>query len=292
MILVFGSILQVIHINSLENGVKCRTKFSPDYNNSVGGRGALQALSAAKTGAKTALIGRMGDDELAKHILLRLRKHGVITSGVSKAEKTQTGTVVFIESEGRKIIGLGASQKASAEQMPPDIISERNIVMVQTELDAKQNSIVLKTAKEQGAMTILNVSPQINITEEDLQNTDWLIAISRIKDDLPDLTPYKNLNVIFLNPGGGCELKLKGAPATQIPKVQMEGIEWIHPEGSEDTFCGTFAAGLYAKQKMDKVILRALIASAIAASRKGAYDAIPYIDEVNSQLKALSEAKG
>ena len=82
---------------------------------------------------------------------------------------------------------------------------------------------------------------------------------------------------------------MKGT-STPLPKVKLDGLDWSHPEAYEDAFCGTFVAGLYAGLKLDKVILRAHIASALTASKPGGYDTIPYSDAVEECLKTLSEA--
>ena len=294
MIFVFGSILQVIRVETDAAQKYEHFEFTRHYKYSVGGKGGLQALAAAKAGAKTAVVSRTGDDELAKHILLRLRKHGVITSGVAKAEKLQTGTAIRLEHENRTIIALGASAHATADQIPEDVLTDKHIVLLQTELDPAENSKILELAKEKGATTILNISPRFEISENDIANLDYAIMSSKHKEKWKALSGAiaKNgqLKTIFISHEGAIELQIKGT-TTPLPKANLEDLNWEAPEAYEDSFCGTFAANLFAGQPLDKAILKAHIASALTASNPGGYSAIPYSDAVEECLKTLSEAK-
>ncbi len=292
MIYVFGSILQIIRVETDATQKYEQFEFTKHYKNSVGGKGGLQALAAAKAGAKTAIVSKTGDDELAKHILLRLRKHGVITSGVAKTEKIQTGTAIRLEHENRTIIALGASAKATAEQIPEEVINEDSIILLQTELDTAENSKILKMAKEKGATTILNISPRFEVTEEDIANLDYAILSIKHKDKWTNLSDQiarnSQLTTIFISPKGDIEIQIKGT-TSPLPKANLENLDWAYPEGYEDAFCGSFAAGLATDQPLDKTILKAHIAAAPTASSAGGYASIPYSDTVEECLKTLTE---
>ena len=96
---------------------------------------------------------------------------------------------------------------------------------------------------------------------------------------------------IYISPDGKTELQVKGGVPASIPKAKLESLTWEYPEGYEDAFCGTFAAGLFASQPLDKVILKAHIAAALTASKAGGYDAIPYIDEVDQCVDSIVEQR-
>ncbi len=290
MIFVFGAILQYIEIGKIGTAHVSKTSFASQYHNSIAGKAALQSLVAAKAEAKVNLIGKMGDDELAKHILLRLRTHGVTTSGVAKIEKMQTGTSILFKEENKTITALSASALASAEQIPEDVLNERSIILLQNELGAFQNSILLERARKVGATAILNFSPKTEISNDDLQKLNYVIAPKENKSALGDFKKYNHLTVIILNPDGSCELHIRGGAARNIPAIKTAQLNWAHPEGAEDTFCGIFAAGLLDKLPFEQIILRALIAAALTASKPGAYDAVPYLADIEEQLKLMSGA--
>ena len=291
MIFVFGAILQSIRITTDPEETFGAVHYAKHYKNSIGGKGALQALAAAKAGAKTALAGKMGDDELAKHILLRLRTHGVITSGVAKAEKLQTGTSIRIVDENRTILAMGASAYTKAHQLPMETLNSDSTVVLQTEINMEENSKLLATAKKAEATTILNLAPKAYISDEDLANLDYLIAPSASKKALNHILKAKHLTTIFISTDGSCELIVEGGPPSKVPKPAHEALNWKYPEGAEDTFCGTFAAGIDMGLSLEKAIERAHIAASLTASVNGAYDAIPFSDMVDECIKSLQAQK-
>ena len=292
MIFVFGSVLQIIRIETDKDQTYEQFEFTKLYKNSVGGKAGLQSVAAAKAGGKTAIVSRTGDDELAKHILMRLRKHGVITTAVAKTRESQTGTAIRLDHEHRTIIALGASSKASNEQIPAEILSDRNIVLMQTELPPGENSKLLAKAKAKGAKTIFNISPRFEVESEDIANIDYAIMSMKHKDKWTQLcqsAPQNpSMTTIFIVPNGTVEYVIKGQTKT-MPKVQHDKLTWNHPEAYEDVFCGTFAAGLYANLSFENNLLRANIASGLSASRFGGYSSIPYIDEVDRCLREINE---
>ena len=287
MIFVFGAILQSIRVAKDSDHTAGNVQYAIHYHNSVGGKGAMQALAAAKSEAKTALVGRTGDDELAKHILLRLRTHGVITSGVAKAEKVQTGTSIRIENDNQTILALGASSRTKAEQLPIEALNPDSIVLLQTELPKEENSKVLSTAKEASATTIIDLSPQANLSEEDWANIDYVIAPEKRKDYVASNAKDTPISAIYLKTDGNLEMSIKGGPIKTVPKPALEALTWKHPEGSDDTFCGTFAASLYGGLSLNEAITRAHVAASLTATIPGIYDAIPYSEAVNECIKAL-----
>lgn len=286
MIFVFGAILQSIRVTTDSENAFGPVNYTKHYKNSVGGKGALQALAAAKAGARTALAGRTGDDELAKHILLRLRTHGVMTSGVAKAEKMQTGTAITITDENRTILALGAGTKSSAGQIPVEALDANSIVLLQTELNAGENSVLLDNAHKAGATTIVNISPQASLNDGDWANIDYLIAPAARKDYVTKSKGEAALTALYMHEDASVERIGKDGQSAKFAKPPLEAFNWQHPEGSEDSFCGTFAAALDMGLPMRKAIERAHIAAALTASVPGAYDAIPYPDQVEECLKA------
>ena len=288
MIFVFGAILQSIRIDTAHDRGDKHTQYAKHYKNSVGGKAALQAVAAAKAGGQTRLIGKTGDDELAKHILLRIRKHEVITSGVAKIDHLQTGTSVYLKHEDKTILALGASARTTADQIPPDHLSDKNFILIQTELAWEENSKLLEVAKDAEATTILNLSPLNTIEEHDVANTDILITNAANKNALGDCSRHPHITAIFLDDGGACTIQ-NGKTADTLPALKIEGIDFSHTEGSEDAFCGTFTAYLSNGYSIKDAAAHAQIAAMITASRAGAYMALPYIDEINEIQKALSE---
>src|SRR5688572_17459810 len=124
MIIVFGSINMDLNMGMDHFPRPGETVLSRTYSTSPGGKGANQALACARTGAKTALVGRVGDDGMGLRILNSLKKHEVMTSGVSTSEVMPTGLAVVMHSqaENQIVVASGANSEVTADQVPDEVL--------------------------------------------------------------------------------------------------------------------------------------------------------------------------
>ena len=129
MLIVFGSINMDVNVNVRNFPKEGETVLSQNYTMSPGGKGANQALAAARYGAKTAVVGKVGDDGNGLRILNYLKRNGVMTSGVAKSEEFPTGMAMVMKrkKDGGKseVIASGANALVSAEQAPSDILHDK-----------------------------------------------------------------------------------------------------------------------------------------------------------------------
>jgi len=133
----------------------------------------------------------------------------------------------------------------------------------------------------------VNMAPCANIGENDWENIDYLITTEEHESALPDLSQH-TVTVLFLKQDGSYALQPAGGQKTDIPKLNIEGLERTHPVGAEDAFCGTFAAGLHEHAPLAQTLLRAQIAATLTASKPGAYDAFPFSADIDDVLNELS----
>ena len=112
------------------------TALCGDYEITSGGKGANQALAAARLGGKVALVGAVGDDGPALRMLRALRRDGVMTTGVAESPDLLTGcAVVITDSDGNNqiVVASGANQHAKADQVPDEILKPANVLLMQME---------------------------------------------------------------------------------------------------------------------------------------------------------------
>ncbi|HPF78151.1 MAG TPA: PfkB family carbohydrate kinase, partial [Alphaproteobacteria bacterium] len=179
MIIVFGSIYMDLNVKIREFPEIGDSVLTQSYTSTPGGKGANQALAAARAGAKTALVGKVGDDGSGLRILNNLKRHEVMTSGVAKTEEFPTGmAMVMKEKTGkpRTIVALGANALVDADQAPTDIFRPDNVLLVQMELPMEQNALVMKNAKDKGSQVILNLAPSLSIPKQLFSLVDFLIV--------------------------------------------------------------------------------------------------------------------
>ncbi|MCB1650576.1 MAG: hypothetical protein KDI46_00830 [Alphaproteobacteria bacterium] len=288
MILIFGAILMDIHVTlDQDQTLPPRCHSASSYHIGVGGHAAIQALAAAKSGARAALIGQVGDDHYGKNILLRLRQRGVITSGVARHESLPTGTIFTMGRQNpQSIMAFGASAKANIEQIPREIVETQTILLLQDELPAKQNTPVFKRAEEQGARLIFTPTLRTSLAEYDLSLCDDVIIPQAHKSILP---AGLDANIITIKENGDCIYEEKGQPPRPVNIKEPENFQHRDTDGAFDAFCGTYAAGLSNGFSLEETLSRAVIAAKLTSAKTGHHETLPYLDEINDWMKNIEQ---
>lgn len=306
MLLIFGAIAMELHVPLDAFPTMGTQATASDYTLNAGGKAANQAYAATRSGAKVALIGKTGVDDYAKRILNKVRREGVITSGVGKSDDTHTGLEIICQNQEHEmqiISSPGANSEATADQVPDEILKEGTIVLTQSDLDMVQNLELLKRAKELGATTMMNLSPSINIKQDILDNLDYLILNSREaskfakKLGLPlegnskkfaqALAQLGKLTCIVTMGEKGSIAYTADNKAFTTPALKLENF--VDHHGAEDAFCGTFAACLQASMSLSGALKRAGIAASLACESTGGQESFPYLADINEKLKEMGD---
>lgn len=302
MLIVFGSInLDVTyHVKKLPKPGE--TVISDNFLIGPGGKGANQALAAARMGAKTAIVAKVGDDASGMRVLNNLKKNEVMTSGVAKADELPTGTATIIvdkKGENQIIYSPGANAEASAEQLPGEILNDKNILLVQMELPLEQTVIGIKNARDNGAKVICNMAPVQKLPAVVLKILDYLILneqeavdclqIMKLKADknptnqAMTLAKEGNLTCIITLGEKGC---VAVTPDEKIVSIQPPAVEnTVDTTGAGDCFCGTFAACLHEGMDLKNSLNYATTAATLSCTRPGAQNSYPFLDEIQTILE-------
>ena len=305
MIIVFGSISMDMYLRVADLG-DTGTHIRAAYDDMVpGGKAASQALAAARSGSKVALVGKIGDDEFSNTILNQLRREGVMTSGVGKSA-LPTGINISLEDAlgGRRIISAAAAnEEVNSDQVPDEILKEKTYILMQTEIRAEVNSALLAKAKKGGAITVMNLSPSIEMSQKALNNLDYLVVNSPEAAKLAEkigigvendaaklaegLAKQGELNCIVT-------LGARGAIA-----CTKEGLTWsvgaldigeiVDRAGAEDAYSGTLTACLQAGMPLPRAMQRASIAASLACTKKGGMTSIPYLADIDARINDLPD---
>lgn len=281
MLIVFGAILKHIRLDYNQAQDTSALHFADQYNSEIGGRAALQALSASRTCVKVALVSTTGDGYEAGYMLPKLRSEGISTSAVTRSEKFATGSCIEIFEAGalkETHIALSAAGRVNHEQIPDDILGPTTVVLLQNELPADQNSALLRRAKQHGATTILNLAPHPALGKEDLYHIDYLIAAEKYSPHFQGV-PVKNMIWLHEN----CDASIKPAGANE--RIKAPALNAIDMDGSEDAFCGTFASALHEKMSLEMAVRRGCAAAALTTTKRGTYSAMPFGADIEAALK-------
>lgn len=276
------------------------------YHTYPGGRGGNQALAAARMGAKTAIVGMVGDDPMGTKLLERLRSDGVLTSGVGRSTHATGCNCIAIDSEDNPRIyqAMGANTDAAADQIPDEILNEASMLVLQMELPEEENFKLMQRAKENGAKIILNLAPMKMIPRKFLSMIDYLVVNQLEAKEIARQTDMdRKNNAVMIAKGLAQEGDLtcivtlgeKGSVAV-TPESQSWGISAMQIDddvkeqnlwGASDAYCGTLAACLYQDQPLDEALRRASVAASLSCRAAGAQPSFAYSDDIEEHLEEI-----
>lgn len=306
MIIVFGSVNMDMIVPVDRFPVAGETLLGWDYEMTPGGKGANQALAAARTGAKVALVGKTGDDGMGNRILNGLRRDGVITSGVGRSDKP-TGMAVIITIPGGEhqiIVAPGANSEATSDQIPDEILRPGGVVLLQMETPPAQNADLLRRAHTRGVTTILNLAPALTLPEDVLPCLDYLI-VNQIEArqmaqslNLPASDDAAGLARVLSQKGKFTCIVTMGAAGSaaattdgkiiQVPALKLD--KYVDNTGAGDAYCGTLAGVIYQKKSLPLAMRMASVAASLSCLKKGAQDSYAYLGDIEDTLPALGDA--
>lgn len=269
----------------------------------AGGKGANQAVAAAKSGAETQFISRVGEDSTGEFMLKQLKNYGVSLEYVQTTAGQNTGhAYITLNDNGQNdiIIDHGANYSLSVSDIDAasNLLGEVDCVIAQFETPLEATIEAFKLAKRQGAVTVLNPAPAIkNIPQELLQLTDVITpnetesaAITGIEineeNDLKlsaaKLHEMGVSNVVITYGDKGAYISTAVAEKL-VPAFKVSAVDTT---AAGDTFLG-FLAGNLNKDltNIEQAAVIASRASSIAVQRLGAQPSIPTAKEVKDLME-------
>ncbi|MFN7114539.1 MAG: ribokinase [Alphaproteobacteria bacterium] len=299
MIIVFGSlnidiVMPVGHFPQPGETVLC----SADYLSRPGGKGSNQAVAAARAGAKVAFVGKVGDDSFGRRCINNLKSHGIWAAGIGVSERPTGCATIAVDAQGANIVMVapGANLDATADQVPDEVLGEKNILLTQMEVTPAETLSVLARAQELGATTVLNAAPVAHLPEEALAHIDYLIVneieamqlaqgfgITATDAQQIAAAIAKKGNLTFI-----ITLESKGSIAARegaIYTVEALAVDAIDTTGAGDTFCGIFAACLQKNMLWLEALHHASIGASLSCLAMGAQTETPTLEDITAQLE-------
>lgn len=276
---------------------------SLDFN--LGGKGANQAVAAARQGANVAMIGCVGDDSAGVAYIDYLKRRNVLTTGIVVREEEPTGTAMICvrkrDGENTIVVGGGANNTLTAAEVESHqpLIAMGRIMLAQLEVPLDCVLAGLKMAKPMGTATCLNPSPwredfpwgevelDFVIVNEDEAATLLGRRPYRLGDDewvLPKIRDMR-IDTLIVTRGESSTLAFSNVMVSiEVPTMQVQPVDTV---GAGDCFAGTFAARWAENREFEKSIRAANVAGALATLERGAQEAIPPKEVVDEALANL-----
>ena len=265
------------------------------FMQSLGGKGANQAVAAARLGGSVTFITSLGNDMYAEILKKHFKKEGITTDYIIDDVNQPTGTaLIFVADSGENCIAVAPG--ANYSLLPGSIIhfskviDEADIIVMQAEIPYETIKRIALLAKQKGKKVLFNPAPACLIDEELMKAIDILVVneleaafISGIEytgNNLEEialsLLQAGARNAVITLGSQGVYMK-NDKEIIQLPGYKVNAIDTI---AAGDTFCGALAV-ICAQREIDRDALSfANAAAAIAVTRSGAQPSIPTLDEV------------
>jgi ribokinase len=293
-VLVFGSInLDLIfplpHLPSAGETVLGTT-----LRTEPGGKGANQAVAAARDGARVALAGAVGCDAFAEPALALLRDAGVDLSRVATLDGSTGCAAIGVDRAGRNqiMVASGVNLTASAAQVEDAALGPETLLVVQRETDAGEIAQLLLRAAARGARAVVNLAPFGGIALDALATAavivvnaaeaEALAAALDCADDAAALAGRLGTRVLRTLGERGAELS-DGARTHRQPAFPVGAVDTT---AAGDAFVGVLAGALDRGLGLEAAMRRAAAAAALACTRAGTQASLPRAAETDALLRA------
>jgi ribokinase len=303
MIVVFGSNVLDIFFHLADLPKRDTALFLDGHDEAPGGKGANQAVAAAKAGSEVRFFGALGKGGHGRQMLENLQEQGINTAGIAILDMPSGLATIFVdEADGthKVVVSQGANLKAKQDTVPDNLLKPGTIVLVQGELPIEETEQLLVRAKSLGAKTVMNFAPATQaLSYEILKSLDYII-LNEYEADLVGQSQgintsdkaafaqelYERFKITTLVTLGGVgSLVCTGKELLMVPPLKIKPVDTI---GAGDAYTGYFCAALDQGKDFETALKWASVAGSLACTKVGAQTALPLQGEVEKRLPEIA----
>ena len=290
-VIVAGSLIMDLVVRVPHHPSVGETIVGHDFRTFPGGKGANQAVAAAKAGTKTQMLGCRGADDFGDELVAFLSAAGVDTTHVNIDEEAATGVGhVAVADDGSNaiIVVPGANGSFSPTAIRQLKLSSKDVLVAQLEIPFETIQVIFERAREAGARTILNAAPAADGAERLLQLTDILVVnevelahfakqdvdakdVSKITETVDSLRAHVD-QIIIVTLG---EAGLMGFANGEVINVPARKVMAVDTTGAGDCFTGSLAALLAEGAPLEQALRFANKAASLSVQVPGAGPSMP-----------------
>jgi ribokinase len=291
MVIVFGSINLDLIFSLPKIPAAGETVLGPGTRIEPGGKGANQAVAAARDGAAVLMAGAVGGDALGAGALALLRDAGVDLERVARVENSTGCAAIAVDPAGNNAIsvGSGANLHASSGQVEDAVLGSGATVVLQMEVPAAETAALIERARFGGSRIVLNLAPPAALPETALRAVDVLVANASegawLADHLGCADSAESLHqrlggiVVVLTRGDAGAEVADADEAWHEPAVPVEALDTT---AAGDCFVGVLAHRLDQGAPLRDAVRRAAGAAALCCTRHGSQSSIPMQAETDA----------
>lgn len=310
-VLIIGSSNMDLNIYSERLPKPGETVTGGTFKQSLGGKGANQAIASKRSGAKTICIAKIGKDAFGEQMISRLTNEGIDMSYIIRDPQEASGVAfIMIDNKGENIISVapGANARLNPKEIQANsgIIKNAKSLVVQMELPIETIEEIFKIASQGNVIKILNPAPLKPIPLKVLKNIDIIVPNEGELFRLHSFLEFKGLTggpkekiiqaskdiaslgvkIVITTLGSKGSLIYNGEndKVIEVPAFKVKAVDTV---GAGDCFNGVLASQLCKCETIINAVKYATAAASIAVTRKGAQESMPFLNEIKERFKKL-----
>jgi len=267
-----------------------------DFIMAAGGKGANQAVAAARLGGEVTFIARVGTDIFGNQALKGFQKEGIVTDYIVEDEENPSGVaLIFVDRKGENSIAVasGANGRLSKEdvEVAEEKIADAHVLLLQLEIPMDTVHFAARVASELGTKVILNPAPArelddlllrvVTVLTPNESETEILTGI-KVQDDqsakeAADHLRSKGVPNVIITMGSQGSFLCADDKVVMIPTRKIAAVDTT---AAGDAFNGALAYAIAKGEAMDDAVRFANSAGAFSATKLGAQPSVPTYDEL------------
>ena len=290
-ILVLGSSNTDMTIKAPRIPAPGETILGGDFKMGPGGKGANQAVAAARLGGNVSFICKVGNDVFGKKSIEGYETEGIDTSHILVSSKPSGVALIMVDDKGENCISVapGANGDITVEDIEKlrDVIEDADYVILQLEIPVESVMKAAEIASKAGAYVILNPAPACKLPEEIFQyislvtpNQTEMALLTGIEGDITSTMKKMNsmgVKDIIMTLGSKGSALWDGENIEIIPAKKVNAVD---ATAAGDTFCGALCVALSEGKSKREAIEFATKASALTVQKMGAQESIPFRKDI------------
>ncbi len=299
-IIVVGSLNMDLVVRSPRHPLPGETLLGSDFQTFPGGKGANQAVAAARVGGIVSMVGRVGNDDFGTALLQNLATNGVDAVHVRRDDEAATGVaLITVAANGQNTIVV--AQGANGQVVPNDVVAARDlfgdgdVLLLQLEIPVPAVARAVEAARKRGTRVVLNPAPAQPLDGALLKQVDVLVPnqselgllTGMTVESIEDVTAAayalraQGVNNVIVTLGGDGVLVLDEMNVSHLPPYDADVVDTT---AAGDAFVGAFAVALGRGGTLVEAARWGNAAGALAVTRAGAQPSLPSRAEVEQML--------
>lgn len=285
-VVVVGSINRDLTVFTPRHPVPGETVLGTSHATGPGGKGANQAVAAARLGASVAMVGKVGGDAEGREMRRAMVEAGVDDSAVGVDDDAPTGlAVITVDADGQNaiVVSPGANLDVGPDwvERHHELVAGASVCLAQLEVPVEA---VLAAARAARGRFVLNAAPARDLPDELWGLLDVLVVnTSELEhftgsDDPSGIVGIEGPDSVIVTLGAGGAVFSEGGTLYRCPAPEVSVVDTT---GAGDAFCGALAASLAAGESLSASVLRSVAVGSGATTGEGA-QALPSDDEISA----------